>query len=81
MIEVIDQGEGFDPAMADHLVKPFAKADTSRDGHGAGLGLAIANKLTSQLGGRLAFERTPSGFVARVLLPRAKSNSSSRSVP
>lgn len=77
MIEVVDQGEGFGPELADHFVKPFAKADTSRGGYGTGLGLAIAHKHVCQDGGKLVFERTPSGFAARIELPPAKPNSSS----
>lgn len=68
IIEVIDQGEGFHPAMAEHFTKPFAKADTARGGNSTGLGLAIAHKHVSQEGGKLVFERTPCGFVARIAI-------------
>ncbi len=69
IVEVIDHGEGFDPQMADHLVRPFAKADRSRTGEGTGLGLAIAQRHVTEEGGTLSFERSSAGFVARIVLP------------
>lgn len=68
IIEIIDQGEGFDPELADQFVKPFAQGETSRTGDGTGLGLAIAHKHVVKEGGKLVFARGQYGFVARIEL-------------
>jgi len=68
IIEIIDQGEGFDPELADQFVKPFAQGETSRTGDGTGLGLAIAYKHVVKEGGKLVFARGQYGFVARIEL-------------
>jgi len=42
VLEVADDGEGFDPALKSHLFEPFAQADRSLDRSGGGLGLGLA---------------------------------------
>lgn len=69
-INVIDHGEGFDPALAGHFLKPFARANTARGGDGTGLGLAIAHRQILDAGGMLTFQRMAQGFVATVTIPR-----------
>ncbi|MEH6756072.1 MAG: ATP-binding protein [Parasphingorhabdus sp.] len=66
VIEIIDQGAGFDPAMTEHFCKPFTKVDTARSKQGTGLGLAIAHGLIEREGGGLTFSRSELGFVARI---------------
>lgn len=73
-LEVIDHGPGIDPAQADWLRQPFHRAGDARaGGSGAGLGLAIVERIAGEHGGELALlpaER--GGLCARVMLPRAE---------
>lgn len=73
-IEIVDQGPGFDPALAAHFLKPFAKADTARSSEGTGLGLAIASRIVAEEGGRLSFARGDEGFVAAITLPSGRNS-------
>ena len=74
-IDVADRGPGIAPADVERLKQPFTRATESRarvDGAaGAGLGLAIVDRIARMHGG--AFDlvaRTGGGLVARVTLPR-----------
>jgi signal transduction histidine kinase len=65
--EMVDDGPGMPTELLSNLFKPFF---TTRHGH-AGVGLALAQKLTAGHGGRIAAENLPEGgFRARVNLPR-----------
>lgn len=70
-LEVRDRGPGIDPAVAESLKEPFARGDQARGGPaGAGLGLAIADRVARAHGSR--FELLPregGGLVARVAWP------------
>ncbi|MCJ2179257.1 ATP-binding protein [Novosphingobium album (ex Hu et al. 2023)] len=63
-IIVSDAGEGFDTAQAQQLLRPFARGDSARGGDGAGLGLAIAERVALVHGGSLGFERRGGRFCA-----------------
>jgi two-component system, OmpR family, sensor histidine kinase BaeS len=54
-IAVTDNGEGFDPAMADQLFERFYRGDASRtaDGAGSGIGLTIAKAIVHAHDGQL----------------------------
>jgi len=74
VIDVADRGPGVRPEDVERLKQPFTRADDSRarsDGAaGAGLGLAIVDRIARLHGGR--FELLPrdgGGTVARVSLP------------
>ncbi|AGU49988.1 two component transcriptional regulator, sensor histidine kinase [Variovorax paradoxus B4] len=71
--EVIDGGDGIAPGQAEMLKQPFHRAGGARNGPaGAGLGLAIVERIVRSHGGR--FELLPAdggGLRARVVLPRA----------
>ncbi|WP_245656678.1 ATP-binding protein [Novosphingobium naphthalenivorans] len=67
-IVVSDAGEGFDAAQAQQLLRPFARGDSARGGDGAGLGLAIAERVALVHGGSLAFERRGGRFCAMLRL-------------
>jgi two-component system, OmpR family, sensor kinase len=50
-LHVRDQGPGFPPGFLDHAFDRFARADPSRQGPGAGLGLAIVAVIAGAHGG------------------------------
>lgn len=68
---VSDTGVGMDPEQIDSLFEPFAQAETdmSRMAGGPGLGLSVALKLASLMGGRLtATSDRQSGSTFRFVL-------------
>jgi two-component system osmolarity sensor histidine kinase EnvZ len=69
-IEVCDQGAGLAPDQAELLKQPFRRADSARSAPGAGLGLAIVDRIARQHGGSLVLARADGGgFGARIRLP------------
>lgn len=72
-IEVTDHGGGIAAAQAEALKQPFRRAESTRGGPpGAGLGLAIVDRIVRAHGG--TFELLPAasgGLCARISLPRA----------
>ena len=71
-LEVQDQGPGIAPAELDRIRQPFARGDgAARSGApGAGLGLAIVERVTRSHGGRLELHSAPgAGLRARLVLP------------
>jgi signal transduction histidine kinase len=70
VVEVRDDGPGIDPAIREHLAKPFFT--TRPPGAGTGLGLAVCNSIVLGLGGLLEVESEPGrGSLFRVILPAA----------
>ncbi|HXA40051.1 MAG TPA: response regulator [Phenylobacterium sp.] len=72
--EVADTGVGFDQARKAELFETFSQSDDSstRRHGGAGLGLALARRLASELGGRLDCRSAPgegSVFALEIELP------------
>ena len=76
LITVTDQGSGFDAEFAERAFDSFTRSDSARtrDGGGAGLGLAIAGALVEVLGGRIWIEPGECGVV-NVALPLSSSTS------
>lgn len=72
-LSVLDRGPGIPPEMAERLKEPFTRRDDARSGSsGAGLGLAIANRIATLHGGRLELlGREGGGLEARVTFPSA----------
>jgi signal transduction histidine kinase len=66
---VTDEGPGIPPEQRDRVVEPFYQVDgsTTRQHGGAGLGLAVAERIASLHGGRLVITGAPGGG-ARVAL-------------
>lgn len=68
---VADHGPGIATAELDKLRQPFARGDAARSGSpGAGLGLAIAERIVRMHDGRMDLASRPGeGFVVRIELP------------
>jgi two-component system osmolarity sensor histidine kinase EnvZ len=72
IIGILDRGPGIAPAEVERLKQPFTRGETARTGAGgAGLGLAIVDRITRAQGGRLELlPREGGGLAARICLPR-----------
>ncbi|SFF98755.1 two-component system, OmpR family, osmolarity sensor histidine kinase EnvZ [Novosphingobium sp. CF614] len=66
MLEIVvsDAGAGFDAQAAAQLTRPFARGNSARSGDGAGLGLAIAERVAAAHAGTLAFDKRDGRFRA-----------------
>ena len=61
-LSVLDRGPGIPEGLEEHLKQPFTRRDEARSGSsGAGLGLAIANRVAVLHGGRLELLPRPGG--------------------
>jgi two-component system osmolarity sensor histidine kinase EnvZ len=71
VLSVLDRGPGIPPGEVARLKQPFTRMDASRAGHsGAGLGLAIVDRVVSAHGGKFdLLPREGGGTEARVSLP------------
>jgi two-component system, OmpR family, osmolarity sensor histidine kinase EnvZ len=64
-IEVLDRGPGIPAGEAERLKRPFTRMDEARGGRGgAGLGLAIVERVARAHGGRLTLAARPGGGLA-----------------
>jgi signal transduction histidine kinase len=67
---VEDTGEGIADADLPFVFDPFYRADTARSGDGAGLGLALAERIVHALGGAIKVDSQPEhGARFDVMLP------------
>jgi two-component system osmolarity sensor histidine kinase EnvZ len=71
VIAVLDRGPGIAPEEIERLKQPFTRGETARtDAGGAGLGLAIVERIVRAQGGRLALLPRPGGgLMAQIRLP------------
>jgi two-component system osmolarity sensor histidine kinase EnvZ len=70
VVEVLDRGPGIPDGEGERLKQPFTRLDPARSGRGgAGLGLAIVERVARAHGGRLELlPRLGGGLVARLSL-------------
>ena len=69
LVEVLDRGPGIPASEVERVKRPFTRLDDARGGGGAGLGLAIVERIARAHGGRLEFApREGGGLVARLFL-------------
>ena len=70
-IEIADRGPGIPPEQVERLKRPFTRLEQARtDAVGAGLGLAIVERIANLHGGRLELlPRNGGGLCARLCLP------------
>lgn len=81
-LSLLDDGPGFDPALAERLFEPFFRieASRSRDTAGTGLGLATARAIAEAHGGTLhAHNRAVAGAAFVLTLPAISSPPVARS--
>jgi two-component system osmolarity sensor histidine kinase EnvZ len=73
VLEIRDRGPGIPEADLERVKMPFTRLDSARTGtNGAGLGLAIADRVVRLHGGSLELARREGGgLIARVTLPVA----------
>jgi len=74
LIEVADNGIGFDMTFAQKIFEPFARLHTREQYTGTGIGLAICQQAAERMGGRIDVRSAPGeGSVFTVRLPAAAS--------
>ncbi|WP_375266831.1 ATP-binding protein, partial [Planktotalea sp.] len=66
-IEVIDDGPGLPPELADNVFDPFVSGREN----GTGLGLALVSKIIADHGGWVAVDSIPGRTAFRLSLPMA----------
>jgi two-component system osmolarity sensor histidine kinase EnvZ len=71
-IEIADQGPGVAPDRREQMLRPFVRGESARSGAaGAGLGLAIVERIARLHGGSFRLlPNSPSGLRAQLQLPR-----------
>jgi two-component system osmolarity sensor histidine kinase EnvZ len=79
VLEVMDRGPGIPPQEVERLKQPFTRLQAARSSGGAGLGLAIVDRVARSHGGRFdLLAREGGGLLARVSLP-VSTNAAARS--
>lgn len=73
VIEIADHGSGVPEAEMEHLLKPFTRLDSARgQANGAGLGLAIVDRVVLRHGGELHLRnREGGGLILQIAMPEA----------
>jgi len=71
ILDVRDSGPGVPEDQLENLKRPFTRLDTARSqANGAGLGLAIINRIADRHGARLTVHSRPgAGFGVRIVFP------------
>lgn len=70
VLEIEDNGQGFDPADAARAFAPFQRLHAGRDHDGSGIGLSICKRVVERHSGTIEVETAPgSGSTFRIRLP------------
>jgi two-component system osmolarity sensor histidine kinase EnvZ len=70
VLTVADRGPGIAPEALERVLRPFERGDAARAGPGAGLGLAIVERIAQMHGGRLSLAaNAPHGLRATLHFP------------
>ena len=74
LLEIADHGDGVPEEEIDRLLRPFTRMDQARgQANGAGLGLAIVDRIVRRHGGKLQLSnRKGSGLLIRISFANAK---------
>ena len=72
VLQVSDNGVGFDPAYSDKLFMAFQRLHSSADYPGNGLGLVTVKRVAERHGGRVWAESTPTGASFFMALPQTQ---------
>jgi signal transduction histidine kinase len=75
LIQLKDNGIGFDQAYAEDIFKVFTRLNGGTNGSGTGVGLSIVQKVVENHNGFVWTESKPGeGAVFKILLPVNKTN-------
>jgi two-component system osmolarity sensor histidine kinase EnvZ len=71
-VKVADHGAGVPEAEIERLLRPFTRLDTARgQANGAGLGLAIVDRVVRRHAGKMRVRnRSNGGFVVEIGIPK-----------
>ncbi|MBC7610283.1 MAG: PAS domain S-box protein [Polaromonas sp.] len=72
VLQVSDNGTGFDDAYSDKLFRAFQRLHSAADFAGNGLGLAIVKRVAERHGGRVWAETSPTGASFFMAFPQAQ---------
>lgn len=72
VLQVSDNGEGFDTAYSDKLFMAFQRLHSAADYPGNGLGLVTVKRVAERHGGRVWAESTPTGASFFMALPQTQ---------
>ena len=78
VLQVSDNGEGFDVAYGDKLFLPFQRLHSAADFPGNGLGLVTVKRVAETHGGRVWAESSPTGASFYMTLPQTQKIQASR---
>lgn len=75
LIEIADRGPGVPESEIQHLLRPFTRMDIARSqANGAGLGLAIVDRVVKRHGGKMRmYNRQAGGLAIEISLPNGRS--------
>jgi two-component system osmolarity sensor histidine kinase EnvZ len=73
IVNIADHGPGVPEADVERLLRPFTRMDTARgQANGAGLGLAIVNRIIQRHNGKLQLRnRSTGGLIVEISIPKA----------
>jgi two-component system osmolarity sensor histidine kinase EnvZ len=75
LIEIADRGPGVPESDIERLLRPFTRMDVARSqANGAGLGLAIVDRVIKRHGGKLRlYNRQTGGLAIEIVMPNGRS--------